>query len=94
LEAAVGFEVKEIQPTPNPNALKFVLDGTVSAQPASFFKPEQAKDHALGAKLMAVAGVSHVMLLSDFVTIGKQPQARWSDIKKTVTQILASHEPK
>lgn len=86
----MGFTVREIQPTPNPNALKFVLDRTISAQPASFFNPEQAKDHGLGSQLMAIAGVSHVMLLADFVTIGKRPEARWSDIKGRVTKLLAA----
>jgi hypothetical protein len=87
---AMSFTVREIQPTPNPNALKFVLDRTISVQPASFFNPEQAKDHALASKLMAITGVSHVMLLSDFVTIGKRSEARWSDIKTAVTKLLAA----
>jgi hypothetical protein len=39
---------------------------------------------------MAITGVSHVMLLSDFVTIGKRPEAKWSDIKTAVTKLLAS----
>jgi hypothetical protein len=39
---------------------------------------------------MAIAGVSNVMLLNDFVTVGKQPQARWSDINGNVKRVLAS----
>jgi hypothetical protein len=86
----VGYVVKEIQPTPNPNAMKYVLDRTISTDPASFYSAEQAKAHPVASKLMAIQGVSNVMLLSDFVTVGKQPQARWSDINGAVRKILAA----
>jgi NFU1 iron-sulfur cluster scaffold homolog, mitochondrial len=86
----VPFVVKEVQPTPNPNALKFVLDGMISVEPASFYNPAQAQANALAAKLMAIPGVDNVMLLGDFVTVGKQPKARWSDINPKVKQILAT----
>jgi len=47
------FEVAEIQSTPNPNALKFVLTRTVADQPISFFNAEAAANHPLAAKLFA-----------------------------------------
>jgi NFU1 iron-sulfur cluster scaffold homolog, mitochondrial len=82
--------VREIQATPNPNAMKYVLDRTISANPASFFNKQQAKEHSLASRLFAIGGVSNVMLLGDFVTIGKEPQARWSDINGRVKQVLAA----
>jgi scaffold Nfu/NifU family protein len=86
----MGFEVREIQSTPNPNAMKFVLKSKISEEPVSFYSREQATANPLASKLLAIAGVSNVMLLNDFVTIGKQPQARWSDINGRVKLILAS----
>jgi hypothetical protein len=86
----VGFTVVQIQPTPNPNAMKFVLNGSISSQPISFLKVEEATGHPLASSLFSIPGVSHVMLLGDFVTIGKQPQASWSQINEPVKQILAS----
>jgi hypothetical protein len=86
----VAFSVQKIQPTPNPNAMKFVLDRTISAHPASFFSSDQAKDNPLVAKLFGISGVTNVMLLGDFVTIGKESQARWSDINSQVQQVLAA----
>jgi scaffold Nfu/NifU family protein len=90
----MGFVVTEIQATPNPNAMKFVLDAMVSEEPASFYSREQAVANPnvvsrLAEKLLAIQGVSNVMLLKDFVTVGKLPQARWSDINGRVKQILA-----
>jgi NFU1 iron-sulfur cluster scaffold homolog, mitochondrial len=85
----VAFVVRDIQPTPNPNAMKFVLDRTIAATPARFYTKEEAINHPLASRLLAVAGVSHVMLLADFVTIGKEPAARWSDIKPRVSRLLS-----
>jgi hypothetical protein len=85
----VAVAVLEIQPTPNPNAMKFVLDRSLFSEPASFYSPAEAQTNPLAAKLMAVIGVTHIMLLGDFVTIGKQPQARWSEISGRVKKILA-----
>jgi len=89
----VAFVVNQVQPTPNPNAMKFVLDSTISSTPARFYSREEAKGHALATRLMAIEGVSNVMLLADFVTIGKRPEARWSEIKPQVTRILKEADP-
>jgi NFU1 iron-sulfur cluster scaffold homolog, mitochondrial len=86
----LAYTVREIQPTPNPNAMKYILDRTICDKPASFYHPNEAQDHPLAAQLLAVAGVSHVMLLGDFVTVGKEPAAHWSDINKQVKRILAT----
>ena len=88
----MSFTVKEVQPTPNPNAMKFVLDKTVSPQPASFYTKDQAIGNALATQLLGIPGVSNVMLLADFVTVGKQPAARWSEINGSVKRILAAAE--
>lgn len=85
----MGFEVKEVQATPNPNALKFVLDRVIAQQPTSFFKAEAATGHPLAAKLFEITGVTSVLLLGDFVTVNKQPQAKWSAISKKVRRVLA-----
>jgi len=86
----VSFAVKEIQPTPNPNAAKFILDRKIADQPISFFNADQAAGHPVAARLFCINGVSNVMLLGDFVTIGKRPQASWAEIKGKVAAVLAS----
>ena len=85
----MGFEVKEVQPTPNPNARKFMLDRVISPQPISFFKAEAAAGHPVAARLFEIAGVTSLLLLGDFVTVNKQPQAKWSAITRKVRKILA-----
>jgi hypothetical protein len=85
----MGFNVVEIQPTPNPNALKFVLDGSVSQQPMSFFNPAAAKGFPLAEALFAIDGVSSLLLLGDFITINKSPKAQWADITPRARAVLA-----
>ncbi|MGA2497017.1 MAG: NifU N-terminal domain-containing protein [Tepidisphaeraceae bacterium] len=83
------YQVTDVQVTPNPNALKFVLDHPVSQQPVSFFNAAAARDHPLAVKLFAVDGVTSVLLLGDFVTVNKGPDARWNSITPKVRKVLA-----
>lgn len=85
----MGFTVADIQPTPNPNALKFILDRPISQQPESFLEPAAAKDHPLASRLFAVGGVASLLLLGDFVTVNKTPESDWSAIKRGVRKALA-----
>ena len=85
----MGFKVLEIQPTPNPNAVKLVLDGSVSQQPLSFFNVAAAKDYPLAVALFAIDGVSSLLLLGDFITINKSPAADWADITLRARAVLA-----
>lgn len=86
----MGFKVHDVQPTPNPNAAKFILDRPVSDQPTSFFSAESATDHPLASRLFEIPGVASLLLLGDFITINKSPEARWADIKGRVEQVLAT----
>ena len=84
------FKVLDIQPTPNPNAAKFILDSSISQQPTSFFNADQAKDHPLASQLFAIPGVASVLLLGDFVTINKRPESKWAAITSKVQSVLQS----
>lgn len=88
-----GFKVLEIQPTPNPNAAKIVLDRPVSEQPMSFFNAEAAKNYPLATQLFAIEGVTSLLLLGDFITINKSPNADWDDITQRARSVLSKAEP-
>ena len=85
----MGYRVISVEPTPNPNALKFLLDGRISDKPVSFFSPEAGKGHALAEKLFAIQGVTSLLLLDDFVTVNKQAAAAWKSITPEVKRVLA-----
>ena len=85
----MAFRVTEIQPTPNPNAAKFVLDRPIVEQPTSFFNAEAAQDYPVARRLFEIPGVSSLLLLGDFVTVNKNSEANWKDITPRVERVLA-----
>jgi hypothetical protein len=86
----MSFTVTEVQPTPNPNAAKFVLDRLVSEQPISFFNAAAADGHPLAKQLFGINGVQSLLLLGDFITVNKSPTTDWKEITRRVKQVLAA----
>ncbi len=86
----MSFSVSEVQPTPNPNAMKYVLDRPVSEQPTSFFNATSAGDHPLASKLFEIDGVTSLLLLGDFITVNKRPDVAWTGLTKAVKKVLKS----
>jgi hypothetical protein len=84
------FAVIEVQPTPNPNAMKFVLDRPISQQPASFFNAESAAGHPVASRLFAIDGVTSVLILGDFVTVNKRQEVKWTAIAAAVRRVLGT----
>jgi hypothetical protein len=84
----MGYIVKEVQPTPNPNAAKFVLDREISDRPISFLSPDQGSGHPVAAQLFSIEGVTSILMLSDFVTVNKDLHAKWDGITRKVREIL------
>ncbi len=82
------FEIREALPTPNPNAMKFVLDRPISDQPMSFLTPSAANSNPLAQRLFEIKGVSSILLLGDFITVNKTPTAKWPDMKRKIAQLL------
>jgi hypothetical protein len=82
------FTVVDVQPTPNPNAAKFLLDKPITEQPMSFFNAAAAQGHPIATRLFEVTGVTSVLLLGDFVTVNKTAAVRWDAITPKVRKIL------
>ena len=85
----MAFRVEEIQSTPNPNALKMILNHPVSESPTSFLDAGSAEGHPLAKQLFAIPGVSGLLFLGDFITINKSSEAKWPDITGKVRKVLA-----
>jgi hypothetical protein len=78
------------QPTPNPNAGKFIADRTLvdGRSSRSFHTAEQAAADPLAAALIGLDGVASVFMVEDFVTITKHPDADWSSVIPIVTDAM------
>jgi Fe-S cluster biogenesis protein NfuA len=89
------MKVSSIQPTPNPNAMKFLLDRQIAAsgQSLAYGKPEDARSDVLAQALFAIPGVETLFFCDNFVTVSMSGKADWRAVAEQVTRLLESHEP-
>lgn len=81
--------VIRIDPTPNPNAVKFSV-GTPVGGPATF-AAGQPTDNPMAAAILELDGVTSIFMTADFVTISKSPEADWGAIVPGAQAILEEH---
>ena len=64
--------------TPNPNALKFVVDCVLlPGSTANFPNKESSKDSPLAMKLFEINSIKEVFIGKDFITVSKSPEIVW-----------------
>ncbi|MEW6746040.1 MAG: NifU family protein [Planctomycetota bacterium] len=86
------MKVLMIEPTPNPNAYKFVLDTAVSEKGAQqFSNREEARGNDLALALFGVAGVTSVFCARNFVTLTLAPGSTLDAVGPQVGSILERH---
>ncbi len=78
-----------VEPTPNPNAVKFSVGQPVGG-PGTYVRGAQPEEEYL-AELLDLDGVASVFFTADFVTISKTPDGSWDAITPEATAILESH---
>lgn len=89
------MKVSSIQPTPNPNAFKFLMDQPM-AQPGktmAYAKPEQAQNDTLAQGMFAIPGVETLFFCDNFVTVSMTADADWRAVAEQCTKLLESHVP-
>ncbi len=74
--------------TPNPNAIRCGFDVPISSTIRSYFRAADAAQDDLASELFAVAGVTNVLIHTQFVSIVKSEEAKWSTVRPQVERIL------
>jgi Fe-S cluster biogenesis protein NfuA len=87
-----------IQPTPNPNALKFILATDVKKNGKTSFKnPLQAKDVPLAAGIFDLRGVDQVHFFENVITVSKFTFEPWESLEPavitTIENLIDEHNP-
>ncbi len=91
----MGYIVTKFEPTPNPNAMKCVLDrAVISAEdaPRSYRSIASARDDPVAAALFGIGpagAVTGVLINSGWITVNKSPEADWKRVKQCVRDALA-----
>ena len=83
--------VTAFEATPNPNAVKCLVDPAPTDRPRSYFNAESASGDALAEAIFAIDGVTTVLIHAAFITINKATDAGWGPIKSGLKQALAEH---
>ena len=74
-------KIADIQETPNPNAVKFILREPVSHGTShSFKKVEDAEDSVLARSLFDVGNVVSVFYMDKMITVEKADEVEWDEI--------------
>lgn len=74
-------KIADIQETPNPNAVKFILKEPVSWGTSHSFKtPESGADDALAKSIFDVGEVVSVFYMDKMITVEKTDDAEWDEI--------------
>lgn len=82
------MKVLRQDPTPNPDALKFVLEKQILSTGSRSWRVGDTPDLPLAAQLLAIEGVVSLFFVANVITISKDAYAEWVAIASQVLQIL------
>ena len=84
--------VIQTEATPNPATLKFLPGRAVMASgTANFTDASTAGRSPLAQQLFTLAGICGVFLGSDFVTVTKDADKEWTELKPAVLGVIMEH---
>lgn len=86
------FRVVRVQPTPNPDAFQFIMNGPVISEATKTFNSaEEAKGDPLGEALFGIFGIENVFLKESYVTVTKSKVVGWHTVMETVGETIENH---
>ncbi len=78
-------KIAEIEPTPNPNAMKFVLREPLTwGVSRAFDSAEQAQGDALASALFDIEHVTNVFYVDHWITVTQDGQGDWQELMRKV----------
>lgn len=84
------MNVQRTDPTPNPDALKFILDEQLVAAGSRSFRDRNLCEDPVAKALFEIEEVVSVFFVSNVATVAKDPFADWSVLAPRIVQVLES----
>ena len=82
----------QTEDTPNPETLKFIPGSIIlKTGTADFSSKEFASASPLASRLFDIDGVSRVFLSTDFISVTKDPQLDWNNLKPLILSGIMEH---
>ena len=86
-------KISDIQETPNPNAVKFILREPVSHGVAQqFASVDQAQTDVLAKSLFDVGSIVSVFYMDNMITVEKEDSADWDELLPTLAVPIRAAE--
>ena len=85
------YRVTNFQDTPNPNAVKCLLDRPIrdpGRGPGSYRTAQAAADDPVAVALFSIPGVTNLLINADWLTVSKEPGVPWKTIQSEVRRVL------
>jgi hypothetical protein len=96
----MGYKVVEFRQTPNPDALKCMIEPQVrplvdeaggpdgAKRPRAYRSGEEAQGDPLAMVLFAVEGVSSVLIHEQWISVNKDKAVPWASLKPLIEKAL------
>ena len=78
----------QTETTPNPNSLKFLPGKKVSNRGSIEILKKEDTNNDLAKNLLSINGVESIFLGNDFISINKQANTPWDEIKHIVISLI------
>ena len=85
--------VQDVDLTPNPQALKFILnEKLLNKETRSFQNNDEAQNDPLAKGIFEIPGVVSVFYMDKFITIEKDPKAQWGQIQRPFVEFVKNFD--
>ncbi len=78
----------QTQKTPNPNSLKFLPNKKVSNDGLIEITDKSTSNNELVRNILSINGVAGIFLAEDFLTVNKEDQIDWDDLKHIIISFI------
>jgi len=86
--------VQDVDLTPNPQALKFLIsEKLLKHETRSFANKNEAENDPLAKAIFEISGVVSVFYMDKFITIEKDPKIGWGQIQKPFVEVMKNFDP-
>lgn len=85
--------VQDVDLTPNPQALKFILnEKLLQRETRNFQSKDEAANDPLAKGIFEIAGVVSVFYMDKFITIEKETKANWGQIQRPLVEFIKNFD--
>ncbi|MCC6284922.1 MAG: NifU N-terminal domain-containing protein [Phycisphaerales bacterium] len=83
------YTIRRVDATPNPNALKFVVEPSPGPTPRSYRSAPPAGSDPLAEAIFALPGVVNLLIHDGWITVSKSAETPWPALRRAVEGVLA-----